>query len=221
MSQPALPYEALAERIKWTPIYIEERTPLRVRNVVQDIWYENFINVLLVFAHARTSMLADNIFYPVGRMFIDRLNETLSDLGYSYHRLEIVRHDRTCFFVVCHCSPRFLWKTRLTHRDVGINLDMFAACHLAPTPTTHRAFSVIIEVSNAHAHSSIYTESVCFDFISDDEIGELKTFTRAKVQKFNSVMHLMRLLYRFVWDWETLEKEDEVAKAMSSETPPT
>lgn len=105
-----------------------------------------------------------------------------------------------------------------THRDVSINLDMFAAGHLAPTRTTHRAFSVIIELSNGHAPSSIYTESVCFDFISDDEIGELKTFSRAKVKKFNSVMHLMRLPYSFVWNWETLEKEDEAAKPMSSET---
>lgn len=61
MMQPALPYEVLAEWIKWTPAYIEEHTPLRVRNIVHGILYEHFINVLLVFAYARTSMLADNI----------------------------------------------------------------------------------------------------------------------------------------------------------------
>ena len=91
------------------------------------------INTVLVFARCRTSALQlfTNVDRPMYQPFVVRLNNVLHSLpsksNATYHELEIVERNNSAIFVTTRRSPRFIWKQKLTHQEVGLNLD-YAAC---------------------------------------------------------------------------------------------
>src|SRR5271170_2181924 len=129
-NEPEFPYESVSQLIKWIPDYIERYTFKRGRNSEHAQLYEMFINIILVFARARTSTLYNYKHLRLCRSLIKRLNNILRSLGAQHHCMEIVHCTTITFFITCSRSPRFNWKHPLSHRQAGQNLDFYAAGHI-------------------------------------------------------------------------------------------
>src|SRR5271154_821889 len=135
---PVFPYEYVAKHISWVPQFIDNLTPFRGHEVYQSCAYHSLLNILLVFCRARTSTIINHHSYDPSSLkthqrFIARLNGVLDNVpdgNGRVHRLEIFRYTRAIWFVTTKNNPRFIWKRRLTHREIGLNLDYYGAGHL-------------------------------------------------------------------------------------------
>jgi hypothetical protein len=217
--EPAFPYEEIAKHLAWVPQFIEGLTSKRGRNKDESRLYDALINILLVFVRARTSTLQQNSFEPICRTFARRLNQTLSLLRESdgaKHQIEIVPRNTDYFFVTCKYSPRFNWKRRLTHREVGLNLDYCAAGHIG-----RHSSRMKIRVFEIHtsAHTTIMDELILQHWVPN--MDSLLKFLKARTALFNSSMTQLNLPYRFESIINIDEKKEEVWRAVSQSTPPS
>lgn len=221
-NDPRFPYEAIAEHLTWIPKYINELTPLH--NPRCHVMYHCLINILLVFSRARTSTLIyvddkchppPSELYPV---FVQRLNVILGLLpngAGKWHKLEIFRYNRTDWFVTSTYSPRFIWCYQLTHRQVGLNLDFFAAGHVGCDWSNYTS---IIETSGIY-NVGIVDETIHSDFALNVE--EHTSFSQRKEKLYNSTMINLQLPYRFKWFPHNPHVIEVFDQAMQSSLPPS
>jgi hypothetical protein len=217
LEEPTFPYEAVAEHLAFLPTYIEELTPLKGRNSIHETVYDSLINLILVFGRARTSMYDTLATFDVTRNLMLRLNDILTSVGAKEHHLEQVRRCNSCYFVTTTHSPRFNWKQQLTHREIGMNLDMFAAGHLCVDRET-RHVSYLVETSG-HTLRSVYAEVVDVHLIPD--FGEFEAFSRRKEALYNETMAKLRLPYRFKWFWQEPDTMTKVQETLHNDVPPS
>ena len=127
---PGFPHESLASELAWVPAFIDSMTPNRARDISHKMAYDFLLNIVLVFSRARASALvALYPFQPPAYKVIIPFVKGLNSNGKCL-RLEIFRYDRRLWFITTKCNPRFIRQRRLTHREIGINLDCFAPGHL-------------------------------------------------------------------------------------------
>ena len=229
---PEFPYEYIAKHISWVPEFIDNLTPDRARHGRQAHCYHFLINILLVFCRARTSTIVNPEYYrprlhTVFRDFLARLNrilDTVPDNGGRLHRLELFRYTRRIWFVTTKYSPRFIWKQKLTHREVGLNLDYYGAGHLipnslhpAPSPPT-KYVSSIVEISG-NAYVGIVIENLFPDYVPDLTLAQ--DFFRRKDDLLNTSMIRLNLPYRFKWFWELPGTANEIDQVLQKNTPPS
>ena len=112
------------DELRWLGPYLKEQMTGKWEDV------RCLLNTVLVFARARTSTFQNMSCWAQVAKLCHRLNATADKVGASHHKIELVRRGPTCFFVVCSNSPRFIWNVFLSHRDMGKNLDYFAAGHI-------------------------------------------------------------------------------------------
>jgi len=216
-NEPPFPCEALAISLSWVPEYIAQLTPRRGRNLYQARLYDTLINIILVFARARTSALFANREINVARSFVRRLNSLLVSLpNASHHTLEIVERSHATFFIVCKNSPRFIWKYPLSHREVGLNLDFAAAGHFGFK--TKAISARIFEITGGN-HISIFNQAVYLDYA---DMPKVRKFCERQTALFNSTMVRLKLPYRFSlhW-WNSKDTSEEVARVMANDQPPS
>jgi len=216
-NEPPFPYEAIANSLSWVPKYIDQLTPRRGRNLYHARLYDILINVLLVFARARTSALFANREIPIARSFVRRLNSLLASFpNASHHSLEIIERSHTTFFIVCKNSPRFIWKYPLSHREVGLNLDFVAAGHFGVE--TKAISARIFEVTGGN-HISIFNEAVYLEYC---DMPKVRDFCERQTALFNLTMVRLKLPYQFSlhW-WNSKDTSEEVARVMASDQPPS
>jgi len=128
-NDPAFPYEYGAQHISWVPTFIEKNAPTRGQDYHQQAYHSPF-NILLVFCRAPTSTIANSYSheppeYKIYQRFVARLNDVLDKVPDGRGRmqqLQIFRYSRGMLFVTSKYSPQFIWKWRLTHREIGLNL---------------------------------------------------------------------------------------------------
>lgn len=149
-------------------------TPHRGRDFYQHLIYIMIIDFLSVFSRARTSALFD--FYPFNPLahevalgLITRLNAVLdlvSDGWGKTHHLEmLLRYMNSGWFITTRRSPQFVWRHRLTHRQMGLNLGFFAAGHFSDdAPDSTRSGSSFVELSRS-AHFDIVAENIFLEYV--------------------------------------------------------
>lgn len=225
------PFQFVAEHVQWIPGYIEQLTLYAKRSRLNRSTYDALINTILVFARARTSALINiNGVYmgePIYRLipkFIKQLNKILDAVPNRQgkpHLLQIYRYDRDKWFVATKNNPRFIWKRPLTHREVGLNLDLFPAGHLPfkPSSAEDRMFSKYVEYSNPGAHVELVVERVLLDYIPS--FSTFEDFSLRKEKLFNNTMEQLRLPYRFKWLLWSANKDREVNLHMNGTSPPS
>src|SRR5262249_41220138 len=140
--------------------------------------------------------------YTLVPQFINKLNTILKRIPSGRgrpHLLQIYRNDRVKWFIASKSSPRFMWSRKLTHREVGQNLDFFAAGHVIEDKHDHletRSFSIFVELGN-HVHTEVVVECVLINYIPN--FAAFRDFSLRKERLFNSVMERLLLPYRFKW----------------------
>lgn len=219
--EPVFPYDAISEFVQWIPLYVDHQTPKRGRNIIQGELYSILINVILVFARARTSAFFGNEHRKVIQDFVKRLNSSLGFLCPGnralYHKVEIVLRGNAGIFITCFRSPRFIWNYRLTHREIGLNLDYAAAGHIGRSNGPKLSFR-LYEISHA-AHCHIVGEIVHLDFVSD--LSALQSFNQKKTELFNFTMSRLKLPYRFEGFWRSSSSDADLQRVMRSNRPPS
>jgi hypothetical protein len=225
---PVFPYEYVAKHISWVPDFINNLTPLRGHEVSQACAYHSLLNILLVFCRARTSTIINRVSYDPSSLktyqrFIARLNGVLDKVPNGngrVQRLEIFRYTRAIWFVTAKDNSRFIWKRRLTHREIGLNLDYYGAGHLdfGDTEFRTRCWSRMVEVSG-HSQIGIIIESLFLNYIPDLTVAY--DFFRRKEELLNSSMNQLNLPYRFKWFWEPPDNWKEVDKVLEGDRPPS
>lgn len=220
IDEPTFPYESLAPALSWVPAFVDLHTSKRGRNVYHARRYDTLLNVILVFSRSRTSALFANGDLGLCEEFVRRLNSTLKTMpvecGALHHQIELVQRSNTTVFVTCRYSKRFIWKRRLTHREVGLNLDFAAAGHIGPPSA--RTSARIVEVSGP-AHVEVGYESVYLDYISD--FDNIRNFVERKVSLFNSTMRRLDFPYHFELFWRDQNTSTMIAEVMESASPPS
>jgi hypothetical protein len=192
------PFDLVIPRLTWLPAYLSaknatpsgESSNLNSANVP-------LLDVVLVFARARTSAMHSMEHFAACQSLAILLNAELQAIGEEarYHRLEIVRRGPTLFFVTCVNSPRFNWRTHLTHLDVGRNLDYLAAGHIFGPPYPPRALCQLFERTSMKPFAG---EFVLLESVNDDLVRQrLIYFNKTKEALFNDVMQRFGLTYRF------------------------
>jgi hypothetical protein len=151
---------------------------------------------------------------------MDRLNSILETLGGDAlrHRMELVERSHV-FFITCRNSPRFNWKTHLTHLEVGRNLDFVAAGHIFYSPQPARGSNLFFERSSMEL---VVVENVLLESLEDEDVKrEMMEFNLAKEKLFNEVMDKFGLEYRFKWFLVTPSLAIGAAIVLENETPPS
>ena len=223
LDEPPFPYELVADALSWVPTYIDAQSPKRGRSLYQVRYFDALLNTVLVFARARTSALVGTADISGCQALAKRLNQILSSLPKEIgarHRIEIVERGRSDVWITCCHSPRFIWKRRLTHREVGLNLDFAAPGHIRSRRTIPVVSSRIVEVSGP-IHTSIVSENIRLDYIDDRVMRSVEEFNQRKTAFFNSTMIRLKLPYRFEHFFEFAETGQHVAETMKSATPPS
>src|SRR5271169_2435591 len=167
--EPKFPFELVINRIKWLPAYLSsiEKKPFEVvgreRSRNLDL-FPCILDTVLVWARARTAALHPNQDFKVCRSLVSRLNSVLEEVGPKalYHKLEIVNRGQD-YFVTCRNSPRFNWKSRLTHLEIGRNLDFAASGHLFGSPLPRRYRVDIFELTTMRM---VYVEVVLMESLN-------------------------------------------------------
>jgi len=176
-------------------------------------------HTVLVFTRPRTSALHNMRQYNICMALTSRLNSVLQAIDATHHSMELVRRGSNIFFITCSRSPRFSWKSRLTHREVGRNLDYFAAGHFLQPPFPPRGTISFVERESL---TSLTNEIVYLEYFTDKADWErLVAFTSAKEGLFNSVMSSLNLSFRFKWIFDCPEKHVEVSQIVKNPFPPS
>ena len=213
-SELMFPFHLVKPHLSWLPGYLAaaDETPLKLLD---------FLNIVLVFGRARTATLQYIGDLPVCRSLVDSLNSALDRIGGEalHHRLEVVRRGPRLFFVTCRNSPRFNWKTHLTHLEIGRNLDYSAPGHVFVKPFPPRGICQFVERTSMEC---LFAECVLLESLQDSKAnGELLRFNSRKEALFNDVMEQLGLRYRFKWVFITPERIESVQCVMSEPTPPS
>jgi hypothetical protein len=210
--EPWFPFDAVRKHLCWLPAYLDER----ITRPSYDM--EPLISTVLVFGRARTSTLQGPFWWREIRALVKRLNSALElarEPG-ACHKLEMVIRDRN-FFVTCSNSPRFNWSHKLTHRDVGRNLDFFAPGHMSITEP--KCYVSFVEIGSMQ---TIMAEAVLLDALEGNDVrNELEKFNQAREVLFNSTMERLGLRYRFKCIVEIPPTLCSVPELVLASNPPT
>jgi hypothetical protein len=215
LDEPHFPYERVVNRLSWLPSFLGEAEQTHRQH------FNTLLNTVLVFGRVRTAAMGHIACLNPCRKLVSALNSVLDDAGEEgkYHRMEIVRRGPQQFFVTCTNSPRFIWKPRLTHVQVGRNLDYFAAGHMFSPPFPPRAEVSLVERLSLRVVS---TEWVSLESLDDNVFrGRLKQFNDDKQELVNQIMKQFGLPYRFKWALNCPDHRRNVAAVMSLPTPPS
>jgi hypothetical protein len=218
-SEPVFPYEHVLPQLSWLPSYVAS-----YQDPAQVSWNGELvaiIDTLLVFCGARTSCLHALQFYSVCEPLVARLNFILGSLSFEKYQLDIVRRGSSAgvrlFFVVRKRNPRFIWNRHLTHKEVGSNLDMFAAGHFERRPSGPGGVSMILEQSMI---LPVFNEAVLLEYLTLGVKERFIEFNKKKEKLYNDTMELLGLDFRFLWLFESQELHNEVAGHMKMQEPP-
>src|SRR5271170_2227667 len=221
-NEPEFPFDQVVNNLKWLGPYLSTCEKAKVDTVDVTDFFASLLDTVLVWSRARTAGFQRNVHYPDCKELALLLNATLKQAGPSayYHRLEFAPCGATQFFVTCRNSPRFIWKTRFTHLDVGRNIDFCATGHLGGHPeSVPRAFVEFIERSTFHHFSG---EAAYFEALQDPTARERWIhFNKAKEQLYNETMEKLGLKYRFKCIFEFPQTHHEIRSVMTRTTPPS
>jgi hypothetical protein len=212
-NEPNFPFDSVIEHLSWLPAYMAraEESP------------EEFIallNTILVFGRGRTSCINYIRSWNACSELVSCLNSTLENASEEYHRVELVRRGPMQFFVTTTHNHRFNWKVRLTHLEVGRNLDFFAAGHMFSPPFRPRASLKFLERKTM---TNLFGEMVSLETLEAEMFREqLKQFNDAKQELFNNIMEQFGLPYRFKWVLIAPYQRLEITAVLDEESsPPT
>src|ERR1700738_1168425 len=186
LAAPDFPFERVAPHVTWLSAEVAGYAKHSYDN------FDIIINIILVFAGARTSALLPglNTFRP----FINKLNYALANANASSFHLE-VQEFYMGDWIYRQNNPRFIHH-RLTTRKIGQNLDMFAAGNL-PERKDDKRFGV--DIWEMETWSQVTAEVVLERCLESDSEHRLVAFTDVKVNMFNRVFRDLGLGYRFEW----------------------
>ena len=220
VAEPPFPFEHIAPRLSWLPGYLPAVYEACNPDTATDTLFP-LLDTILVFARARTSALYHIKYLVACRKLASLLNAELELLGQQalHHRVEVVRRGRSLFFITCKHSPRFNWKTHLTHLDVGRNLDYSAAGEIFAPPYPPRGVHQFIERTLMWP---IFVDIVSLETLKNKTYSEeSKRFNEAKQELLNDVMRRLALPYRFKWVLVTPERAENAIPAMMNKIPPS
>ena len=221
VNEPKFPFDRIAEHLSWLP----SRMSALENSIAEKSKSSEFVALLqtvLVFCRGRTAGLEHMMSWNACHELALSLNTALERAGAEalYHRIELVRRGPNQFFVTCTNSPRFNWKARLTHLEVGRNLDYFAAGHmfLPPWPPIHASITFY---ERKTMHQFLY-EKVSLESLEDDVFLEtLRRFNDSKQDLFNNIMERTGLPYRFKWVFNTPHERQAIVTVLKESNPPT
>jgi hypothetical protein len=225
-NEPRFPYELLrgmssyimekklidvGQLSTWLPDYLAQQ-PTNIPGCLDEL-----LNVILVFARARTSSFQAYSYDKV-RNLVKWLNSAAESVGASHHKMELVRRGPHSHFITCSKSPRFNWRISLTHRDIGMNLDYFAPGHMLALTGIPYCTVYFIEENTLQR---VMSEFVSMDCISDSIMREkFRRFNRTKENLFNEAMEGFGLDYRFKCVVRWPDSLDCIKKVLEDPTPP-
>lgn len=211
VTAPQLGFERILPSLSWLP---GEVAKYASRSTTEYIAFSTILNIVLVFAGARTAALLDNLnsnYSP----FIQRLNDALFETGQSAFRLD-VNEFYMGEFIFRENNPRFIHShaQRLGHREIGHNLDFFAPANI--DAITDDKFG--ISIHEMQSWVQVTGEVVAKHCIqSEKHMQRLKRFTDQKVDLFNRAFQGLNLPYRFEWSFLA----PSLDHIMTNKTPPS
>ena len=212
ITSPRLVLETVLPALSWLPA---ELTTYAARSAANFHIFETVLNILLVFAGARTSALLDNLKSDYSP-FITRLNDALFETGESAFRLDI-----DSFYmgesVFRENNPRFIHShtKRLGHQEIGHNLDFFTPANIDSLADEEKIYISIYEMQTwTHVTGEVVAKR-CIQ--SDEDMQLLKRFTDKKVELFNHAFEELRLPYNFKWFFV----DPKLDHVMTNSTPPS
>ena len=211
--EPPFPFDLVLHQLSWLPSYL--------RKVTKPKELVALLNTILVFARARTATMNHKTDLFACKSLMLQLNSVLEKIGEEglHHRMELVKRGRGLVFITCKKSPRFNWKTHLTHLDIGRNLDYSSAGHIFVHPLPPRGSIQFVERNSMRP---LFCEMVLLEVLEDAEVKKgLMRFNSAKETMFNNVMHRLGLDYRFKWFLITPGRAEEAAAVMADVTLPS
>jgi hypothetical protein len=149
------------------------------------------------------------------------LNNVLREAGDDawYHRVELIRRGPRQFFITSTNSPRFDWAARLTHLQVGRNLDYIAAGHMFEHPLPPRAQIQFVE---RETMTNLFSECVLLESLEDEGFErEVVRFNNTKEGLMNDAFERLGLGYRMKWVLNSVPMRRKVLQVMRSPTPPS
>lgn len=201
---PQLALETVLPYLTWLPTAISSSNPESL-NVL--------LNILLVFAGARTAALLQDIkqnYTP----FIDRLNQALSDANQQYFKVQVLQ-TYMGDWIFRENNQRFI-KGHWSHRECGMNLDFVAPGNIDYW-TDKKFQKIYLHVFEMGSWKQITGEVVPLKYIKTERDWEkVNWFMDVKVQLFNHAFRSLGLDFECKWFKETLLDLKEV---MASDTP--
>src|SRR5579859_7007821 len=203
--EPAFPLHDVLPCLHWLSGEVEKYA------VQTPVPFDIILNIILVFVGARTSALLQNLTTDY-RPFINRLNLCLDMAGASDFTLEVEQFYMGDW-IFRRNNPRFIRKHRLTTREIGQNLDMFAAGNIPRSMDEKRVFVEIVEM---RTWTQVTAEVVLDRCLKEGDNNRLAAFTQAKVDLFNRVFEELGLKYRFAWFCPANDTPRERERVMNS-----
>ena len=218
-TEPEYPFDRVVRNLEWLGPYLSSREKAKGDTPDDLDFFASLLDTILVWSRARTAGFQRNVHYPDCKELALMLDASLQQAGEPryYRRLKFVRCGKTQFFVTCRNSPRFIWKPRFTHLDIGRNIDYCAAGHIGGAGP--RASAKFLERTTLHFFGA---EVVYFEALQDPIAKERWiNFNRAKEQLYNETMERLGLKYRFKLFFEFPQTHREIESVMMQTTPPT
>jgi hypothetical protein len=221
-NEPDFPFEAVAPfLVPWLPAFLASQ-PSKPSGVAHDS-LTALLDVILVYARVRTAALHKMQHWNICQSLVSHLNNALEHAGpadSNHHRLELVRRNPRNFFIVCSNSPRFHWKTLLTHLEVGQNLDYSGAGHF-----DHPNGPLVkVQFVERTTMRQLYAEMVLLQSLEEKDHKErFQKINDMKEEMYNHVMETFGLPYRFKWI-QSIDEQSEsesIKKTITDSTPPT
>jgi hypothetical protein len=210
-ADPELSLPDLAPRLDWLPSRLAA-----AEHSHHD--FEMMLNTVLVFAGARTSTIGGHGQLDLTRSLVADLNSTLTSDEYPQFAIEIVFKGPEPFCVTRSQSPRFDWSLRLTHLQVGRNLDYFAAGHIDQKGGT-RAIMDFIERETV---SQLWGEMAPCDLIDHIEFYEAWcSFSNRREEIINGALCELGLKYRVSWSLLSPKQTEMMQLVMQNPKPPS
>ena len=215
---PDFQVSQLVDRLSWLPevLAASEPTP----TYPNPSSFRVLLDTILVFSGTRTAAVHTLTCVDVCRDLVNKLNATLDESKFEFRccHLEIVYRGPSQFFITRTFSPRFDWSLRLTHLEVGRNLDLFAAGHIFGTPFPDRGQINFVERNTMTLMSAevfLLESARNIDFYN-----ELVSFNNQKEALMNEMMEKLGLKYRVKWVLNTPEERELVKVIMQQSVPP-
>jgi hypothetical protein len=204
---PQLIWETLLPALSWLPGNIMSYLTTSPNT------FQIILNVLLVYAGARTSALLHDLdqYTP----FITSLNNALSISHQGSFNLTITRCD-VGEFIYRQNNPNFI-KLDFSDYIIGHNLDFFTPGNIHEWDERH-GFQLYESTTRTHVTGEVIP-SICMDQLGTRDY--VQKHMNEKVKKFNEAFRELELPYRFAWS-ETLypQIEEETTSVMTSDSAP-